>query len=385
MNSLTYEDYKLLLLLQNEPTITYAKIAEELGVSAPTAKRRVEKLKEKKIYRGKRVLYRPESLGLTRYLFILYVYDVSSLEKLEAALKYHPYIISRSRIYGTRLGIIAQFNYPSKDPSLLLELFNRLKERGIIQSVIPFQSTGIRKTLQMDLERLSLSTLKWSYDWDSCLEKLSKIEPKPLPEPSSPVLSSMKPVDFKILEILTRGKIPSKNGKRFDTEITQVKLSEYLNIETTEIWRRYHFLEDHVLSRYTSIFSREYFNISSEKIIIMSFPTEEQLYKCYILFTDEKEGPPFRYHIEIYKNQRDKKHLILYVSLPQYHEAQLIYTLSRIAKLRVFNVDTIGRSSVSYYFYPEAVDTEKKQWKTDTDFVLETPLKEILEELKHYN
>ncbi|MHA1352765.1 MAG: Lrp/AsnC family transcriptional regulator [Candidatus Heimdallarchaeaceae archaeon] len=362
---ITYQDYELLLLLQNEPTISFNQIAKKLGITPPTVKKKVESLKQRKIYRGKTVLYKPESLNLTRYFFVLYTPSLDELERLEIALKYHPYIISRSRFYGSRLGVFAQFNYPKKKSELLLAFIDALKKEGLVSSYLFYESLGSRRTMQIDLERLSLSSFKWTFNWDKCYSKLLTIEPSPLPSPSPSVLDKMKPVDFKILEILTRGKIPKNDGS-FDTEITQKKISNYLNVETTEIWRRYHFLKENVLSGYSSRFSREFFNINSEKIIFMTFDDEIQLARCFTLFTDEK----------------GRKQLILYVSLPQYHEAHLIYTLSKIANLRVYNVDTIGKSSVSYSFYSEAFDFNKKMWKVDKKFVLDVPLREISEELE---
>ncbi|MHA1116478.1 MAG: Lrp/AsnC family transcriptional regulator [Candidatus Heimdallarchaeaceae archaeon] len=378
---ITYQDYELLLLLQNEPTISFNQIAKKLGITPPTVKKKVESLKQRKIYRGKTVLYKPESLNLTRYFFVLYTPSLDELERLEIALKYHPYIISRSRFYGSRLGVFAQFNYPKKKSELLLAFIDALKKEGLVSSYLFYESLGSRRTMQIDLERLSLSSFKWTFNWDKCYSKLLTIEPSPLPSPSPSVLDKMKPVDFKILEILTRGKIPKNDGS-FDTEITQKKISNYLNVETTEIWRRYHFLKENVLSGYSSRFSREFFNINSEKIIFMTFDDEIQLARCFTLFTDEREGPPFRYHIEVYRDSKGRKQLILYVSLPQYHEAHLIYTLSKIANLRVYNVDTIGKSSVSYSFYSEAFDFNKKMWKVDKKFVLDVPLREISEELE---
>ncbi len=381
---LSFQDYQLLLLLQNDPTLSYKKIAKELGVSAPTAKNWVKKLREIGVYRGKTVLYKPESLGLTRFLFLIFSRGVGELEQLELALKYHPYIVSRSRLYGSRLGLISQFNYPSEDPTMLIDFFERLKELGLVQSFLYYKSLGVRKSMSIDLKRLSLSTFKWHYDWSHCLELLSDIKVESFPQSSKSVFDQMKPVDFKILEILTKGKIPLAAGG-YDTELTQAKISSYLNIQSTEMWRRYHFLEENVLSGYTSRFSREFFNISSDKIIFMSFANDEELLKCYYLFSDEKEGPPFRYHIELFYDKQKRKHLVLYVSLPQYHEAQLIYCLSKVSSIRVFNVDSIGRNSVSYAFYPEAVDTEAKCWKLDKEFVLDTPLNEITEILTNTN
>ena len=109
----------------------------------------------------------------------------------------------------------------------------------------------------------------------------------------------------------------------------------------------------------------------------MRFRKIIDLEKCFAFLVDDKVRPPFRYHVEIFKDKKNAKLLLLYISLPQYHEAQLIYLLSKIAKLIVYDIDTTGRNSVSYAFYQDNYDFKNSKWKDSQEYIVEEPLSNI--------
>ncbi len=369
---LSHEDYQLLLLLQNNPTITYAAIARKFNFTAPTAKRRVEKLQEAGIYRGNSVQYDPHAIGLTRYVVLSYIPSPDSFPIIEEALRNHPYTYQRSRLYGTKLGIYAQFNYPSKDNYLLESFYSELKDKGIITTYFIYKSTSIRKTLSINLDDLSLSSFEWDFDWHNFLESLKKAHDATVPSVRKNVLAKMKPIDFKILHKLTT-----------NADISQRQIAKELETDTTEIWRRIHFLKENVLTGYFANIDRRFFNITSNKILLLSFENTENLFKCYNVFVDPDKRPPFRFHIEIFIDQDGKKHILLFVSLPQYHEAQLIYSLNYVTeKLKVLNVDTIGYNSIRYQFYPNNFDELSHSWKLTKDYVCLNPLQTTLKKYR---
>lgn len=365
---LSHEDYQLLLLLQNNPTITYAAIARKFNFTAPTAKRRVENLQEAGIYRGNSVQYDPHAIGLTRYVVISYISTPDSFPIIEEALRNHPYTYQRSRLYGTKLGVYAQFNYPSKDSRLLESFYSELQDQDIVTNYFIFKSTSIRKTLSINLDDLSLSSFEWDFDWQNFLLSLKNADNTSVPSIRKNVLAKMKPIDFKILHKLTT-----------NANITQRQIAKELETDTTEIWRRIHFLKEHVLTGYFANIDRRFFNITSNKILLLSFENEEGLLKCYNVFINTDKRPPFRFHIEIFVDQKGQKNILLFVSLPQYHEAQLIYCLNYVTKkLRVLNVDTIGYNSIRYQFYANNFDELTHTWKLTKDYVFVSPLQATL-------
>ncbi|MHA1742813.1 MAG: hypothetical protein ACTSV6_01020, partial [Candidatus Heimdallarchaeota archaeon] len=94
-------------------------------------------------------------------------------------------------------------------------------------------------------------------------------------------------------------------------------LSRKLAVDRTEVWRRIHFLEENVIATYKSKIDQKNFNITSNKILILTFDRESDLRHFFTAFSDEEIRPPFRYRFEVLE---DKK-LLMYISLPQFHEA----------------------------------------------------------------
>ncbi|RLD42360.1 MAG: hypothetical protein DRI86_11825 [Bacteroidetes bacterium] len=365
--ALSYNEYLTLLLLQENPNITYASVAEFFNISTPTAKKRIEELKLKGIYRGKKVQYIPEALGLTRYIVLIFVDNLRKLTTAEKALDIHPYTTHRSRVYGSKLGLYSMFDFPSVDGTLLEDFFMELKKMGIIRSFRIFQSIGIRKDYQIDLKQVSIRTMFWEYNWDDFTNALLYTHNNiTLPKPHSTMLSMMKEIDFKILRILT-----------FNADITKKEISRRLNTNPTEVWRRIQFLEENVLSGYRAKINRQYFNVSSTKLIVISFTSVDALKKCFYAFTRTKR-PPFRYTLEIVTDNEKGKKLVLYVSLPQYHEAQLCYALSQIGNLEVYNLDTTGEASVTYSFYEGNFDFKNRIWKKSKEYIIDEPIKKLI-------
>ncbi|MHA1464537.1 MAG: Lrp/AsnC family transcriptional regulator [Candidatus Heimdallarchaeaceae archaeon] len=368
--SLNHEEYKMLLLLQNEPTLTYAEIARKFKVSAPTAKKKVEQLRERGIYRGKGIQYNQSSLGFTRYIFVSTVANIADLEILEKILDNHPYTIYRARFYGSTLGIFSMFDYPEKNNMLLKKFFVSLKAEKIVKDFTEFKSEGIGKSLSLDLNRINLSNLLWEVDWDKFSEELYNVKKAELPSRKESVLEQLRSLDFEILRLLT-----------YNGDLTQRDIAAKLNVEPTAIWRRIKVLEEKVITGYRALINRRFFNLTSNKIIFMACKDEKKIVHCFNVFTSEKTRPPFRFSIDILRDHKDKKLLMLYASLPQYHEAQLIYTLSKTSKLVVHDIDTIGEHGMSYSFYDGNFDSNSKSWKIDEEYIVTKPIKQTLEEI----
>lgn len=365
---LTPREHALLTLLQNNPTITYAQIARYFNVSAPTGKKLVEKLRERGLYSGKYAQYDPHALGLERYIILFTISSVKNYSQLERILDAHPYTKYRARIYGSQLGLQATFDYPSQDPKYLIELFKILKEEKIIETYRLFKSTGIRKALHLDLKRISLHSMNWEYDW-SIFQRLSRehVEGKDVfPKRRNCVIEQMKELDFKILRILS-----------YNADISQRELARKYMAEPTEIWRRVHFLEDHVLTGYRAKINRMFFNVTSSKLLFLSFENENLLTSTFAALCNEDTRPPFRYTIEIVEDEAKKKYLMLFVSLPHYHEANMCYALNNLGCVEMLNLDTTGRNSVTYAFYEKNYDLSEHKWRLEKDYIIKEPIKAL--------
>ncbi len=364
--SLTLEDYNILRLIESKPTLSYTDIANILNISPATARRKILKLRERKLFTGKYAQYDPHALGLEKYVTLIRCPKSFNLPKVEDSLKAHPYTIHHSRIYTPYLGIYAQFYYPSKDPSYLKDFFDEIKKENLISDYELYSSQSIEKTLPLDLTKVSPDNLTWDFDWKNFLEKYKSFTPQPLLNPKENVIDNLKPLDFQILRLLT-----------YNADMTQTELSKALNTDKTEVWRRYHYLEKHVIVDYKAKINRRIFNISANRVVFLKFSDKKELNKCFSIFSDESLRPPFRYSVEILSDQKED-YLAIYISLPQYHEAELFYFLNDIAETRSYQIDPIGDHGVRYSFYDPNYNYDKKKWELDKSYVLDIPIKKSL-------
>jgi len=357
---ITQEEYQLLRILQARPTISYTEIANLFKISPATAKRKILLLRKKGLYSGKYALYYPTALQLFKHIAFLFIDRTKNFEKIENALRKHPYTTHRSRIYSPRLGVYAEFNFPQKEPVLLKQFFDQLKSHKLISDYWLLNSTHKQKLLSLNLNKISFEDFYWNFDWDEFREEMGKLEPKPLPKPAKNVLPEMKLLDLKILRVLTN-----------DADISQRALSRSLGVDRTEVWRRIHFLESKVISSYKSKINRKRFNLTSNKILLLSFANEVELKRVFTAFASENIRPPFRYRIEVLEENK----ILMYIALPQYHEAQLFYVLNDIAQVESYDIDIVGRHGVRYSLYEPNFDEQHKQWKVSKEYVVDEPLK----------
>ncbi|MHA1303963.1 MAG: winged helix-turn-helix transcriptional regulator, partial [Candidatus Heimdallarchaeaceae archaeon] len=340
-----------------------AELARILDVSPHTISRKIQSLKEKKLYSGYYALYDPNALGLTRYFVFLFIPDIDAFSQIEKFLDAHPYTIHRSRYYIPKLGVFAQIDFPSSDASLLTEFFDELAERKIISSYSLFRSTGVRNRFSLDLDKVSIYDISWSYDWTQLQHHISIRNDTPYFHSCKSILSRINPLDLKILRILS-----------YDASISQRDLCRKFDVNRTMLWRRIHFLQEHVITGYSSKINRKVFNLTSSKILLLSFSDNSLLNSVYANFTNPNIKPPFRFHIEIVVDDKNCQHIILYITLPPYHESQLFYTLAQFAEYQTFSLDISGKHSIRYAFYEENFDFELHKWKLNHDYVVKKPL-----------
>lgn len=370
---ITYEEYTLLRVLNAEPTATYASLSRLFGTSIHTIKRRINTLKDKGLYNGYYAVYDPASLGFTRFFVFFYLDSINQYPNAELALDLHPYTIHRARFYSPQLGIFAQFDYPSKNPSLLAEFFVELKNLGIISAFSIVTSLGLRLRQPPDFKRFEWNTLVWSYEWEQFKSYItSKSEVETSFSIKEPVISQLKPIDLELLKKLT-----------YDAEINQRELSREMDINRTTMWRRIKFLQDNVISGYNAKIDRSKFNLTANALILFSYHGRRDLFAVFDALQDQEIRPPFRYHVEIAETPNDPHLMLVYLSLPPHHEAQLIYTLADLATFNIYNLDVSGNHSIRYAFYPGNFDWENKKWKDDEEYVLKQPIEQLTKKMKN--
>ena len=77
-------DLRILAILQDDGRITNAKLASEVGLSAPPILERVKKLERAGIIKGYRAILNAEALGCHFLVFVAVTVDVRQLSRIEA-------------------------------------------------------------------------------------------------------------------------------------------------------------------------------------------------------------------------------------------------------------------------------------------------------------
>ncbi|MHA2175547.1 MAG: winged helix-turn-helix transcriptional regulator [Candidatus Hodarchaeales archaeon] len=358
------EDYQIILLLESDPLMPYSKLADELGVSWPTAKKRLADLKARGVIRTPVALVNPQVLGLRRLSVIWSVQTIDDLIRLEKLCDAHPYTIYRSRGYGNDYILFSQFNIPPETIPLMNEFNDLLVEKRYCDKATILLSSGVRTESFADLSRFNLSSNKWNFDWDKWFElyqSQSEIFSSPNQTPLID-LKKWKPIDFNILRELTK-----------DPEIKQSELSQKFNLSRTSTHHSYTTVFNNLISSVQARFDRIMFNQVNTRLFWIPKVKESKLYKFFNLINNHHL--PFRIGLDILQGNG----LLLWgISLPTFHEHQLALTLWRLFQtFNSYTLDTSFDRSMIYWFYPDNFDFETKYWKIDREYVVNQPLADI--------
>lgn len=96
-------DIKLLRALQAEPTLSVAELGERIGLSHTPCWRRLKRLQDEGVIKGRNVLLDAEAMGLhiTVFCFVrLDHHDKSSMEAFESSARAHPNILQCYTVSG---------------------------------------------------------------------------------------------------------------------------------------------------------------------------------------------------------------------------------------------------------------------------------------------
>lgn len=94
-------DAKIIAALQADARTSYADIGEQIGLSAPAVKRRVDRLRANGSIRGFTALVDPAALGWTTEAFVeLYCAGRTSPAQIRVAVARFPEVVSASTVTG---------------------------------------------------------------------------------------------------------------------------------------------------------------------------------------------------------------------------------------------------------------------------------------------
>ncbi len=94
-------DQEILRALAQDARATFARIGEQVSLSAPAVKRRVDRLRERGVVRGFTVRLDPAALGWQTEAFVeVYCQGSTSPATMRAAVDQYPEVVSASTVTG---------------------------------------------------------------------------------------------------------------------------------------------------------------------------------------------------------------------------------------------------------------------------------------------
>ncbi|RLI67110.1 MAG: hypothetical protein DRO63_05500 [Candidatus Gerdarchaeota archaeon] len=359
-NNLSYQDFAILLALETNPSMPMTELAQLLGITRITAKRKVDDLFERGIIRKIIAIYDPLTLGLQRTYVLAQVQSITDLGKLEQACDEHPYTHYRARAFGGAFHLFMQFDIPKGSTKFLQGFFEQLKKRKIVSTFEIFTSIGIGKNRFADLTRFNMEISRWHFSWKEWF-KLTERASKTLPEvPEIKIdLSTFNPKQFQILRFLT-----------MDGAIKQSELKDKLKMSKTQTHRDYNYVLNHYIETKRLLFDRSIFDLT-EFYLGIGYNVPDKI-KAELYHTLENNPPPF----QLTYNILEGGHIILSANMSPAQASEFAFSMwEKIPRSKIFNLDT--QKSKLYWFYPENFDFTLKQWKVSKEYMITEPLEKL--------
>ncbi len=362
---------KLLFKLQEMPMAPAKKLAEEIGKSTPTVIAWLERLAQEQVYMGVKPDLKIHRMGLEIYDYLLEISSYESLTRIEKFCEVHPYTLYRSRVFGGKYhGMLVQFRQPPEAFPFLERAFERMRDEGLIRSAreIPslkevYGSIYTRPRLDAwDPERMT-----WRFDW----EKWWSQEPRKGSKKSSQGMggeasaSDMFELDYldaQILQHLT----DNARQKNIDI-IRKLGFDPRKGSIQQKISKRILRLHD-VIDSFRVFINWTHFDVYNTPMLIVKARQE----KTDRLIAKLREGTfPFSSSV-----RKTPEGFVWYARLPSAHFSELMSLIWQLVEeYQLLIIDY--KHSQTYGLWAETIDKQTGEWKSDEEFCLKRPLKDI--------
>jgi DNA-binding Lrp family transcriptional regulator len=129
--SLDEIDRRIIGALLRNARASFAEVGEQVGLSAPAVKRRVDRLRAKRVIQGYSVVVDPAALGWTTEAFVeVYCSGRTSPEAIRRALLRHPEVVAAYTVTGEA---DAMAHLLTEDTRHLENALERIREEPSVQ------------------------------------------------------------------------------------------------------------------------------------------------------------------------------------------------------------------------------------------------------------
>ncbi|MFW9919079.1 MAG: hypothetical protein ACFFED_05725 [Candidatus Thorarchaeota archaeon] len=362
-------DQKLALLfaLQEQPIAPAAKLAEEAGVTPPTARAWLEDLSKDEVYNGVQANLRVRKLGLEIDDFLVGVSSFDALKSIEKFCNEHPYTSYRARVYGGKTqGMILQFRQPDAARKHLEQALYRMKKAEMITTIreLPtlravYGSTYTRPRLDNWVPEKMI----WDFDWQDWWSKApNDSETPPIKKPDDERID-FDLVDTKILQEITM------NARRKNVDIiTAMGLDPNAKGVQQDFSTRLNRIKDELVESYRVFINWTHFDVYNTAFVI----AKAQADTTRKLITHLRNSEfPFGSSI-----RQTPSGFVWSARLPSAHLSEMISLIWQISDSYELLMIDYKHSDV-YGLWHGAFDQKTSDWRVDKDFCLDAPLKSI--------
>ncbi len=383
---LSFKDYMILQVLQQNHSFTPNKIGRHVGLSAETVRSRIYKMKQGGVLRanreievpllGKRMqteleaVYIPQHLGLLRQHVLFHnVPNARSLNALLSFCEAHPYTHYRAVAYGNGTTLYAQFDIPPKIMDEMEHLYQVLEEAQLFDYFQILKTDFVGKS-EVDLAKWDYRNKEWLLgDGNAFPRTLSIIDlwekflmegkVSPIEKVRPAMHSKMDPLDMLLLREIT---VNAKASVKF--------LSQIYNKDMGTISRRLKALRENVALGSILYYDPSLFDIEYYQLIIGEFSPGSDLSAESLLSFLKSGDLPFESTVAI-----DGKWFMWYISSPASLASSFTdFIWQNVASFQVFQLNL--SKARTYYFYHENYKGNK-EWRTDTEWIFNDPLDAI--------
>lgn len=360
--------------LDNDPLMSYQDLAEKVGISWPTAKKRYKEAKKREILFNPLASYHFKKMGLVNVTVLAYTPNYNSLDMVEKACEIHPHTIYRSRLIGKEFGIFMKYYIPDNETAFnnLIEFISILKEKGWIEDYNLYNGNSTYEdniNIYSNLDYYDFEDGIWKFEWSDWFQKLMDSKDHP---------SAYQRIKVEKIETeeLSLARLTILNRLTKDASIKQADLMRdpKLNLSRTEAHRQYNYVMENLVFDIENMYDRARFDLSDLNLFVIENMDQDKMAQfCNLL---EKDPPPFRVSLEILNENT----IIMWANMSQHLAQTFGYEMWQLnPQMKMYSLVYSGTNSRRYAFYVENYDFRKQEWNSSRKWMVEDPIR-ILEE-----
>ncbi|MHA1673436.1 MAG: helix-turn-helix transcriptional regulator [Promethearchaeota archaeon] len=367
LESLTTDEIKVLIGIQEKPLATYEELSEMTKISKSVVYRIVKKLEDPKIkppFLKAIAVPNLTNLGLELLDVIVESETPKEIEMTYKLCQAHPYIWYYAKCFGKINGYYIQFRAPHQSIEHIKELFTILKSKNYIKDSLLFQFGNNSILSHPKLEAFNFENLSWNFKWNAWFK--NDISDKSLPIRSENSFSSvrqwLKHRDIILFTELLR------DSRRKNSEMIDFLKERGVSLSPQTFSRDMKKIKENLILNYRTEIHPESFDLLSP-ILIYGISSQAEL--------DDLEKRIHHYPVPMHSTFKRTKHsMFWYLHISTYSLSDLLEKLRPILQdLKFFFIDTPKSDT----FYPEysSFDEHKKEWKVSENYLITDVVNEI--------